>query len=313
MYNPFGYEACTSRLDRLLSHDRFSGANAPAWRRLWRMREVRGLAETNLAWFDPLFTEARARYLEVLYQVRPRSRRFRALVASGIGNACETHGHDGPVTNQLRAIRALAWEKAGKALDDKVRRAEEELARATGRQYVGTALRLAGLYERAGQYDAMIATYGTLAAAHTRLGVAEREAQGLDAFVAALYYSHGEVVRATRLLERSYARQSEHDLLDDLGVRLQLAECYVHTGQPRAAESVLRNSLDRLSRHEDRWHHPEVHQLRHQTLYELGKALWHQRRAPESSEFFSDAFDLVLDDPPYLRKYRNAYTLSLLD
>ncbi|WP_444960153.1 hypothetical protein [Nocardiopsis sp. M1B1] len=301
------YRERAARLRGFLAEDTELSGTVSARRRLSVLGRAVNDAESGLSRLDPLFPEVRARYVEALHLAKPRSSRPRALVGTAIQEACETHGPDSPIVSGLRRVqRRIPGRSASRRIERKVDRAEEKVAGLRGDgphgEYASALCKLAELYGEAGRYDAMIGAYDRLMEERVRLDLAEDRMTRLEESVANIYYYlHAEAARATPLLEGLYAKDGSRrrpdvpfdDLLDGAFTYLLLARCYLATGRPAAAEKMLRESLERLRRHDHRLADARFHRLRHRTTYELGSALWKRGRAREATAFIEEAHGFV--------------------
>lgn len=300
------YLELSDRLREFLGVDAELSSTVSARRRLVIVGRAVNDAESGISRLDPLFSEIRALYVDALFAAKPRSGWLRNIVGTAIQEACETHGPDASLVDRLRSFRRRAYEAAGKPIDRKVEQAERTLARLRAdatwdRRYVSAVYDLAGVYEKAGRYDEMISAYDGLMRERARLDGGEDYIARQERLVAEHYQLYGEMARAVPLLRELYAGDegrrrpdvSFDDLIDGTLLHVSLARCCLATGQPGEAEAVLRESLPRLRRHDDRLPDRRYHQLLHRCTYELGSALWKQGRAGEAMGFFEDAHALV--------------------
>lgn len=323
------YRERAARLRGFLTEDTEFSATVSARRRLSVLGRAVNDAESGLSRLDPLFPEVRARYIDALHLAKPRSKRLRAFVGTAIQEACETHGPDSPLVSGLRLVQRRGPARAAsRAVERKVDRAEEKVAGLHGDgphgEYASAVCELAELYGEAGRYDAMIGAYDRLMEERARLDLDEDRMTRLEESVANTYYLHAEVARATPLVEGLHARDGRRrrpdvpfdDLVDGAFVHLLLARCYLATGRPAAAEEVLRESLERLRRHDHRLADAHFHRLRHRTTYELGSALWKRGRAREATAFLEEAHGFVAGpgfaDRQAALVYHSAVVYSLL-
>jgi tetratricopeptide (TPR) repeat protein len=284
----------------LLAEDDAFGPGVSARHRLSYFNRAVRVAESGISRIDPLFSEVRTRYVSALFAAKPKSSWLRSIVGTAIREVCETHGPDHSLVEQLRSTQVLAWEKRGKPVDDKITQVQAELDKSPG--YVSDMRKLVDLYRKAGQYDAMMSTYDKLVAELTGLGLSDIQLALIQRNISDIYFDHGEMLRATQLLESVYRRDDNrnrkvdiplNDLTYDSYLQMTMARCYLATNKPGAAETILRESRDRLRRHEDKLHNRYVYRLRHRTIYELGSAVWKQNRPQQAKEYFQEAHQLV--------------------
>lgn len=322
------YVEYTFLLRTLLMDDRDLAMTVSARRRLSILGRGVNDAEAYIARIDPLFTEVRARYVDALHRVKPKSKWLRTIIGTAIQETCETHGPDHPLVAELCAVQKRWPVRAGRSIARKVEQAEQEVANLRGtapdRQYAAAVCALATRYYEAGRYDAMIDAYDGLVAELDSLDLDERAMTLFEDLVANAYYNHGEVTRAAPLLASLYAKGAERrrpdipfeDLIDGAFLHLSTGRCYLATGQFSAAETVLRDSAERLRRHDDKLDNEHFHLLRHRTTYELGSALWKQGGKREAAECFQEAHELLVESRFANEKtatvYHSAKTYSLL-
>ncbi|MBO3733091.1 hypothetical protein [Glycomyces niveus] len=304
------YRARQQRLQAFLAEDEDRGASMRPGQRFKAAKAAVRDLHAGVSRLDPLFGEARARFLEIHELARPNSVTVKETIGVTVHQVCETHGPDHALVERLRTVQWSTYSGSSKRTSRKLQRAIEEhkmlqSQAEPGHRYILAIMNLADLFLDGGQYFSAVKNCVRV--------VNEGKRVGLDpalqiAFTRAaalrLFDRHGEVVKALPMLEEVLAADKVRygaDLREDelfmlSHERLQLAKCYLATAQPRKAETVLRECLDRL-RHRRAYEHSEdLYLLFHEATYELGSALWKQHRPTEAAAALAEAWDLIRTD-----------------
>jgi tetratricopeptide (TPR) repeat protein len=304
------YTARQQRLQAFLAEDDDRGSSIrPGQRFKAAQSAVRDL-HAGVSRLDPLFGEAWARFLEIHELARPKSATVKETIGVTVRQVCETHGPDHALVERLRNVQWSTYSGFSKRSFRKLERAIDEhkelQSRAEpGHRYILAIMNLADLFLEGGQYFSAVKNCVRV--------VNEGKRVGLDpalqiAFTRAaalrLFDRHGEVVKALPMLEEVLAADETRYGTDPRGTelfmlsheRLQLAQCYLATAQPRRAETVLRECLDRLRHRRAFQHSNDLYLLFHEATYELGSALWKQHRPTEAAAALAEAWDLVQTD-----------------
>jgi tetratricopeptide (TPR) repeat protein len=319
------YTARQQRLRAFLAEDEDRGASMRPGQRLKAAESAVWDLLERISPLDPLFGEARARFLEVHEFARPKSATVRDAIGGTVRQVCETHGPDHALVERLRNVQWSTYSSFSKRTHRKLLRAigehkELQSQAEPGHRYILAIMNLADLFLEGGQYFSAVKNCVRVVDEGKRLGLdpAIQIAFTRSAAVR-LFDRHGEVVKALPMLEDLLAADEMlygTDLRGDAlfmvsHERLQLAQCYLATAQPRRAEAVLRECLYGLSRRRAYRHDKHLYLMFHEATYELGSALWKQHRPLEAAAALAEAWDLIQTDRKASKWRRAPYRTAI--